>query len=423
MVKTLVYQMYLFGFLDKVCIPTRFYEESPIARATKHLRWPKDLGADVVWLGPIFKSAWHDHGYDIDSYSQIESRFGDLAEFKKFINVAHAGPKPVKVIVDLVLNHTSIAHRWFDTHPEYYCWSDEDHLGWHNLFSGGSAWKYVECEDAYYLHLFDENQADLNWYPNGPDGGINQALVDEFRKIVDSLVELGVDGFRLDVPQAINKDLSADELQFEDLLNGHQATEVINVIFKGHEDLFLMMECFDPTFGEIVKYYTDSTPVDFVCNVLIKDEIARGELRFLGLIAKQSENAQFMLDLESHDAPRFPSREIVDQQGSHLRDATPEDAIWYLFNSGAQGICLYQGQELGLENPTIIELPDILMMKLDAQTTIRYIMGEELDDLRPTSRANARVPLPVDEYSKQEQNPSSYYNLTKRWIRKWRTKQ
>ena len=213
------------------------------------------------------------------------------------------------------------------------------------------------------------------------------------------------------------------ELQFEDLLNGHQATEVINVIFEGHEDLFLMMECFDPTFGEIVKYYTDSTPVDFVCNVLIKDEIARGELRFLGLIAEQSENAQFMLDLESHDAPRFPSREIVDQQGSHLRDATPEDAIWYLFNSGAQGICLYQGQELGLENPTIIELPDILMMKLDAQTTIRYIMGEELDDLRPNSRANARVPLPVDEYSKQEQNPSSYYNLTKRWIRRWRTEQ
>ena len=421
MAKTLIYQMYLFGFLEKGAFPTRFYEESPITRATKHLEQVKNLDADIVWLGPIFKSPWQDHGYDIASYRQIDSRFGDLADFQEFIRVAHEGPRPIKVIVDLVLNHTSTGYRWFDTHPEYYCWSDEDRPGWRNLFNGGSAWKYSEGEGRYFLHLFHDSQADLNWFPDGPEGGVNQALVGEFQKIVDYLVGLGVDGFRLDIPQAINKDLSTDEFQLESALFGHQATEVINAIFNGYENLFLMMECFDPTFGEITEYYTSNTPVDFVCNVLIKDEIARGELRFLGLIAEQAKNPHFMLDLESHDAPRFPSREIVDEHGRHLRDTTPEDAIWYLFNSGAKGICLYQGQELGLNNPSQKELPDILMMKLDTQTTMRFIMGEDLDDLRPLSRANARIPIPLDEYQKQEQNPSSYLNLTKRWIQRWRS--
>ena len=420
MAKTLVYQIYLFGFLEKGKTPTRFYKESPIAKATQHLKWVKNLDTDVVWLGPIFESPWHDHGYDITNYYHIEPYFGSMADFDEFVRVAHEGPKPLKVIIDLVLNHTSISNRWFDTHPEYYCWSMQNHSGWRNLFNNGPAWGYCEDFQSYYLHSFHASQADLNWFPDGSGSKINQALVDEFRKIIDFWVKRGVDGFRLDIPQVINKDFLADKLRFRDLLIGTQATDVINAVFAGHEDLFLMMECFDPEFGEVTNYYIDNTLVDFVCNVLIKDEIVHGELGFIGLIKKQSQNHHFLLDLESHDSPRFISREIVDERGKLIRETNPEDAIWYLFNFNAEGVCLYQGQELGLDNPSKEDLPDELMLKLDTQTAMRYVMGEDPDNLRPYSRANARIPLPLDEYERQIKNPSSYFNLTKRWIQRWR---
>ena len=116
-----------------------------------------------------------------------------------------------------------------------------------------------------------------------------------------------------------------------------------------------------------------------------------------------------MLDLESHDSPRFPSR-----------GKTPADAIRYLFDTGAEAVCLYNGYELGLDNPTEEELTPYMMYHLDAQTAMRFDRGEDLEALRPKSRANARVPLPWDEYEKQEQDPSSYLNLTKAWIKRWK---
>ena len=91
-----------------------------------------------------------------------------------------------------------------------------------------------------------------------------------------------------------------------------------------------------------------------------------------------------------------------------------------MFSSKAQGICLYQGQELGLKNPTRNELPDRGLMDLDARTAMRYIRGEDIDMLRPMSRANTRVPLPLAEYRMQVADPSSNYNLTKTWIERWK---
>jgi glycosidase len=92
-----------------------------------------------------------------------------------------------------------------------------------------------------------------------------------------------------------------------------------------------------------------------------------------------------------------------------------------LFSSEADGVCLYQGQELGLKNPTSIELPDSMLLELDAQTSMRAARGESIDKLRLTSRANARVPLPLDEYKRQFSDPNSYYNLPKNFIDEWKT--
>lgn len=389
MAKTLVYQLY-----------PRSWQG--LAEMEDFLYQIAELDVDYVWLSPIYPSPMNDGGYDISNYKDIDRRYGRFYDFDRFVETAH--DLGIGVLMDLVLNHTSTSHKWFSRHPERYCWSKTKRPGWQNLFNDGPAWEYYEEYDEYYLHLFHSSQADLNWFP---DGELNRTLVQKFQDIVDFWTNQHcVDGFRLDVPQSINKDFGRDTLEFTDLLFGDKAIEVINAIFPSDNTPFLMMECFDPTMGELIGYYADNTPVDFVLNVLVKDEISEGELKFIGLIDRQTQNPHFMLDLESHDAPRFPSRKITVQDNDCAKKITPEDAIWYLFNSGAEGICLYQGQELGLKNPTKRELPDRMMFDLDAQTAMRYAKGESASSLRPLSRANARVPLPLEEYDRQEQNAS-----------------
>ena len=394
MAKTLVYQLY-----------PRSWKYG-LKGMTEHLQRIATLDVDYVWLSPIYPSPGCDGGYDVSDYCAIDPRYGTMQDFDRFVETAHN--MGIGVLMDLVINHTSIKHKWFGQHPEYYCWSSHDHPGWHNLFDNGPAWRYVEKYDEFYLHLFHSSQADLNWFP---DGNLNHDLVQEFRGIVDFWVDGHyVDGFRLDAIQSINKDFTREFLELPDILHGKQAIDVINAIFpaKKHKNPFLMAECLDPTMGDIVDFYTDSMNIDFVVNILLKEE-ASDLLEFVDSIQYLAENPQYMLELESHDSPRFPSRGIP-----------PEDAIWYMFNSSSKGICLYQGQELGLTNPSKEQLPDQTMLELDVQTAMRYIKGEDLDYLRPMSRANARIPIPLDEYKKQDQDPSSYLNLTKNWIARWR---
>ena len=340
----------------------------------------------------------------------IDPRFGTMEDFKKFVRMAHR--MGIKVLMDLVLNHTSVEHPWFTDNPEYYCWVKDDMPGWHNLFDNGPAWKYSEEREEFYLHLFHEKQADLRWFV---DNELNGELVKKFQEIVDFwTLKHHVDGFRLDVPQAINKDFSSDELTLESLIFGHKAVDVINAVFSGkrRSNLFLMMECLDPTFGELTEYYANDTQVNFVANMLLKDKypdehIRHGELvtkKFCNLVAKQTQNPHFMLELESHDAPRFLSRDYCSFN----------TMMEFMFDTGAQAVCLYQGQELDLRNPSEKELPDELMLELDAQTAMRYSAGESLKSLRPMSRANARIPLSSKELHK-------YYalNYALEWIKDW----
>lgn len=390
MAKTLVYQMYPISFKN-------------IGAMTRHLLIPSQLGADYVWLSPLYLSPRDDHGYDVANYKAIDPRFGTMDDFEYFIEIAHS--YGLGVIMDLVLNHTSTKHAWFTTHPQYYCWAKEDKPDWKNLFNGGPAWKYHDKAGKYYLHTFHETQADLNWFP---DGSLNRTLVKEFRKIVDFWTDLGVDGWRLDVPQSINKDFASDHMEFKDLLFGYKAAEVINAVFKG-KNTFLMMECFDPSYGGLTEYYAENTPVDFVLNVMVKDAISEGEDYFQKVIKSSAKNSHFMLDFESHDSPRFPSRSGF----------APEKSLRILFESGAEGICLYQGQELGLYNPNPRELTDKQMLDLDAQTLMKFRQGENLDDLRPNSRANARISLDISNYINVV-TESEIFKITRNWVEHWK---
>lgn len=393
MAKTLVYQIYAPVWPNIQAVINHLYR----------IAW---LGVTHVWLSAALESPWYDHGYDISNHYKIDPRLGSMEEFDELVKTAHR--LGMKVLIDLVLNHTSTEHSWFRFHPERYCWSAERRPGWKNLFDGGPAWEYHRGYKQYYLHLFHEKQADLNWFIGGE---VNQTLVHEFQKIVKFWTRRHkVDGFRLDVPQAMNKSFTRDNLEFENLLFGDKDEQVINAIFSDHDRTpFLIMECFDPTFGDLVEYYTDQTPVDFVMNVLVKESANDGILHFLRA-AKQSEEYQgFMLDTESHDSPRFTSR----------ANSSPQRALWYLLNSQAKAICLYQGQELGLMNPDKHQLSNDELCRWDAQTAMRVASGEDVDALRPLSRANARVPLPLEEYDRQMQRVSSPLKYTRELIARW----
>lgn len=402
MAKTLVYQLYAPAWAQVEGL------QGGLRGMTQHIKRVAKLGVDYVWLSGALMSPQFDHGYDVSDFYRIDPRHGTMKDFDEFVRVAHE--YGIGVLVDLILNHTSTRHDWFHSHPDYYCWSHCDRPGWKNLFDGGPAWKYYADYDQYYLHLFHEEQADLNWFPEESEE-LNKALVAEFRSIVDFWTRVHkIDGFRVDVPQAINKDFNRHDLSFSDLISGSKTIEVLNAIFQGQEDsLFLMMECFDPSYGDIVDYYAKNIPaLNFVLNVMMKDLAHKDEREFWKKLDYSAQNRQFMIDLESHDSPRFMLNNCEN----------PAWMISQLFATMAKGICLYQGQELCLENPTRSQLSDEDMLRLDAQTAMRYAHGESLDALRPFSRSNARIPLPLHRYD--EQIGKSYFDFTKSAIKCWK---
>ena len=384
-----------------------------INEMAKHLERIAPLGITHVWLSGILKSPWDDHGYDVSGYRHIDQRFASgskklnvLTEFSWFVQKAHC--LGMKVILDLVLNHTSINHWWFRQHPEYYCWSDANRPRWCNLFNEGTAWKYDRNRQQYYLHTFHPHEADLNWF-NG-DGEINQDLVDEFQKIIMFWKKRSVDGFVLDFPQALNKDLARESMSFEELLFGDKDDRVINALFPDKDNApFLVMTCHDPTYGDLITHYVDQTAVRYVMNTAVKKAATRDLLKAPHVFWHSEEAYGFMLNTEDHNSPRFTSASGLPAS----------EALWYLLNSSGRAVCLFQGQELGLRNPSVNELPFQKLIELDARTAMRYAIGEDPDSLRRTSRANARVPLPLAKYEQQMQTPNSIYSYTRTLISRY----
>lgn len=169
----------------------------------EHLDYLADLGVDAIWLSPIYPSPDKDFGYDVADYKDIDPRYGTLADFNRLVQEAHA--RGIRVILDLVLNHTSDQHPWFQesrssrTNPkaDWYIWQDRIPNNWQGTF-GGRAWTFDPQRGQYYLHLFLPEQPDVNW--RNPQ--VRQAMLD----VVRFWLERGVDGFRLDVFNAYFKD-------------------------------------------------------------------------------------------------------------------------------------------------------------------------------------------------------------------------
>lgn len=202
-----------------------------LAGITSRLDYIQKLGADIIWLNPVYKSPGVDNGYDISDYQAIDPVFGSLDDFKHLLNEAHA--RGLKIMMDLVVNHTSDEHEWFkqsrqgrlDPDHDYYIWRDpvDGHAptNWGSYFSG-SAWQYDETRQQYYLHQFAVKQPDLNW--ENPD--VRHSVYD----MMNWWATLGVDGFRMDVINLISKPTEYRNLP---LANGEKYANVEPAVANG----------------------------------------------------------------------------------------------------------------------------------------------------------------------------------------------
>lgn len=196
--KSVVYQVYPKSFRDSD--GDGFGDLNGL---TEKLPYLKKLGIDVIWLNPIYQSPQVDNGYDISDYRKIEPTLGTMEDFDRLLLEAHKAG--IKIILDLVVNHTSDKHFWFEEakkskenpYHDYYIWKDEVPNNWGSSF-GVSTWEYVETVDQYYLHLFAKGQPDLNWE--------NPNVRREVYDILKFWLDKGIDGFRMDVITLISKD-------------------------------------------------------------------------------------------------------------------------------------------------------------------------------------------------------------------------
>lgn len=196
--KSVVYQVYPKSFCD-----SNGDGIGDLNGIRKKIPYLAKLGVDVLWLNPIYASPQVDNGYDISNYREIEPTFGTMEDFENLLAEAHEAG--LKIILDLVVNHTSDQHPWFqesrkskdNPYSDYYIWKDEVINNWGSSF-GGSTWEYAEERAQYYLHCFAKEQPDLNW----ENPKVRQEVYDILRFWLDK----GIDGFRMDVISLLSKD-------------------------------------------------------------------------------------------------------------------------------------------------------------------------------------------------------------------------
>lgn len=355
-----------------------------VLRRLDHLA---DLGVDVLWLSPVYPSGGVDAGYDLSDYRGVDPIFGTLADLDALIAGLHA--RGIRLMLDMVLNHTSDQHPWFAARREFYYWRDEPANDWQALF-GGSAWQRDPARGQVYLHTFAPQQPDLDW----EQPQVRAALFDVLRFWRDR----GVDGFRFDVISMVGKDLAhGTPLGFGPTLHPHLA-QLHREVLAGH-DLMTVGEMpgvsveqarlvsdparaeLDMVFGfEHVSLDRGATKWDHVPLrlSLLKQNLARWQQG----LAEVGWNSLYW---GNHDQPRAVSR--FGNDGVHrVASATTLATVLHLHRGTP---FVYQGEELGMPNPGFTALSDYR----DVESLRHVAAGGTLAELARTSRDNARTPL------------------------------
>jgi alpha-glucosidase len=347
-----VYEIYVRSFAD-----ANGDGVGDLAGIRQRLPHLERLGVDAVWLTPFFPSPGADHGYDVSDYRGVDPQFGTLDDFDALLADAHA--RGIRVIIDLVPNHTSIEHPWFREHPEYYVWTDEPN-NWLSVF-GGPAWELDEQTGRYYLHLFAPEQPDLDWH--NPD--VRREFDDVFRFWLDR----GVDGIRVDVAHGLFKDPelrdedepvpgaelhSFDRRKAVDRPELHPYYRHLRQLVDAYgPDRFLVGEVFFRDPARVAQYVRpDELHLVFNFTLLFEDWSSDG---FRAAIDRTIDSlgavgATPSWVLESHDVTRLPTRYGGGAEGQRRARAA---ALLLLALPGTA--FLYEGQELGLEE---VDLPD-----------------------------------------------------------------
>ena len=259
--RSVVYQIYPRSFQD-----SNGDGIGDLPGITDRLEYIRELGADTIWLSPVYKSPNDDNGYDISDYQDIMAEFGTMSDFDALLEKAHS--LGLKIVMDLVVNHSSDEHRWFvesrssrdNPYRDYYFWREGKDGGtpnnWGSCF-GGSAWEFDERTGMYYLHLFSKKQPDLNWD--------NPAVRDEIFRMMDWWLQKGIDGFRMDVISLISKPEGLPDgeprpngyASFELCANGpheHAYLREMNRRVLSKYDLLTVGECAGVTLNEAKSY-------------------------------------------------------------------------------------------------------------------------------------------------------------------------
>ena len=374
------------------------------------LDYLQTLGIGAIWLSPVYKSPNDDNGYDISDYEDIMDEFGTMADMEELI--AEADKRGIKIVMDLVVNHTSDEHHWFiesrkgkdNPYHDYYVWADPAEDGGaptdlQSLFLG-SAWKYDETSGQYYLHLFSQKQPDLNWE--------NEKVRREVYDMMNFWIDKGVGGFRMDVIDLIGK------IPLEGITsNGpklHEYLQEMNKATFGDKDLLTVGETWGAT-PEIAKLY--SNPERHELSMVFQFEHSlldnepgkeKWDLKPLDVTELKAVLSKWQTELgnegwnslfwNNHDLPRIVSRWGNDKE-YRVRSAKAFAILLHMMKGTPY---IYQGEELGLTNTpvaSIEELDDIESINMYHDRVARGFSIESImTSLNAKGRDNARRPIP-----------------------------
>lgn len=414
--KSTVYQIYPKSFNDTTGNGT-----GDINGIIEKLDYLKELGIDVIWLTPIYKSPQKDNGYDISDYYSIHEEFGSMEDFNRLLDQAHG--RGIKIIMDLVVNHTSTEHEWFkkaseskdSPYRDYYIWKDpvdgKEPNNWISKF-GGSAWKLDEKTGQYYLHLFDVTQGDLNWE--------NEAVRKEVYDMMHFWFDKGIDGFRLDVINLISKDQDfpnddgltppGDGRKFyTDGPRVHEFLREMNEKVLSQYDSITVGEMSSTTIEDCIRYSNpESKELSMTFNFHhLKVDYPNGEKWAIGdfdFYALKNILSKWQIEMHkgggwnalfwcNHDQPRIVTR--YGNDGEFHKESAKMLATTIHMMQGTPYV--YQGEEFGMTNPKF----DRIGQYRDVETLNYYeIMKQQgkpeeeiMEIIKHKSRDNSRTPV------------------------------
>ncbi|HCT2633730.1 TPA: alpha,alpha-phosphotrehalase [Enterobacter roggenkampii] len=408
-----IYQIYPKSFQDTTGSGT-----GDLRGVTRRLDYLKTLGIDAIWLTPFYISPQVDSGYDVANYTAIDPAYGTLDDFDELVAEAHA--RGIRIVLDMVFNHTSTQHAWFreslnkaSPYRQFYIWRDgtPEQLpnNWRSKF-GGNAWRWHAESEQYYLHLFAPEQADLNWE--------NPAVRAELKKVCEFWADRGVDGLRLDVINLISKDQDFPDDNIGDgrrfYTDGPRIHEYLQEMSRDvftPRNLMTVGEMSSTSLENCQQYASlDGRELSMTFNfhhlkvdypggekwTLAKPDFVALKTLFRHWQQGMHNKAWNALFWCNHDQPRIVSR--FGDEGEHR---VPAAKMLGMVLHGMQGTpYIYQGEELGMTNPhfsRITDYRDVESLNMFAELRAS---GREPDELlailASKSRDNGRTPMQWD---------------------------